>query len=555
MAVEINTTVDLIKKELSRNITVDKLSDVLFDMGFELDRVDSGIDIELTPERLDLLSIQGFCRAVSCFAFDKKVKTKFDVKNNDYVVNVSDKVKKVRPFTVCAVIKNLKLDDDRLDQIIEVQEKLHSLLARGREKGAIGIYPLDKIKMPVSYTADRPEKINFIPLGFNKKINGFELLKDHEKGREFAHLLEGKNMFPFFVDSNNKILSVPPIINSEDVGKVTKNTKDLFIECSGFDELLLNEMLTNIVTMFDYMGCDIYSVKVKYSNKEEVYPKLDPFEMVIKKETISKLLGLNLDDDVIVNLLEKMMYNVKKINKSEIVVLAPCFRRDLWHEIDVADDIARAYGYNNFDLLLPEISTIGETLPISNLKEELSNIMVGLGFLETYTNTLISKKDHVDFMGLKNVDFIPVINGTENQSMMRVSIIPELLNSLVHNKHKSLPQKIFEVGFVIIPDKDKDVLSRDELRLSAMVVDKAVTFTKIKQYLVNLLNSKGLSCKIKPVSNPSFISGRCGSVFVNNVNVGIIGEIHPLVLSNFKLFNPVACFEINLNKLLDIKSK
>jgi phenylalanyl-tRNA synthetase beta chain len=552
MAVIINTTLQDVQKALGKKITVKELEETLFDMGFELvENEDKTLTIELTPERLDLLSLQGFARAIKCFKYGEKIKTNFKTKKNNYVVNVTKEVKNVRPYTVCAVIKNLKLDEDKLLQIIDLQEKLHNLLARGRVKGAIGVYPLDKIKMPITYTAADPKKIKFVPLGMSKIMNGHEILTEHEKGKEFAHLLEGKEKFPYFIDENNQILSMPPIINSENTGKVTTNTKDLFIECSGFDKLLLNEMLTNIVTMFDDMDADIYDVEVKYENeKSEILPKLNPIEMIIQRKTISQLLGLNLDDEKLKELLSKMMYQVKSITKTEIQVLAPCYRRDLWHEIDVADDIARAYGYNNFKLVVPKISTFGETLPISDLKEELSQFMVGFGFLETYTYTLVSKKDHTEKMLQDKIKFIPVINGTENQTMMRVSIIPELLNSLSNNRHNPLPQNIFEVGLTIIPDDKKDVLCKNQMNLTSMIADKVVSFTQIKQILDALLKSKGLICEIMPISHSSFIDGRCGQVIVNGNEIGIIGEIHPQVLVNFGLITPVACFEINIEKLL-----
>lgn len=552
MAVIINTTLSELQKVLGKKISTKELEQTLFDMGFELEEnEDNTLTIELTPERLDLLSIYGFARAIKCFKFNEKVKTKYLAKNNNYVVNVTKEVKDVRPYTVCAVIKNLKIDEEKLNQIIDLQEKLHNLLARGRVKGAIGIYPLDKIKMPITYTAADPKKIKFIPLGVDKIMNGHEILTEHEKGKEFAHLLEGKDKYPYFIDANEEILSMPPIINSENTGKVTFDTTDLFIECSGFDKVILNEMLTNIVTMFDDMGGEVYNVEVKYpNNQKEILPILNPIEMKVKKETISKLLGLNLDDKKLKELLSKMMYEVKSISKTEIEILAPTYRRDLWHEIDVADDIARAYGYNNFELVMPDIPTIGESLPISDLKEELSQFLVGFGFLETYTNTLVSQKEHTTKMLDETIKFIPVINGTENQTMMRVSIIPELLKSLEKNRHNPIPQKIFEAGLVVILDDKKDVLCKNQMNLTAMITDKTVTFTQIKQILDATLNTKGLTCEIKPTQNPSYINGRCGYIIVNNQNIGIIGELHPQVLTNFGLITPVACFEINLEKLL-----
>jgi phenylalanyl-tRNA synthetase beta chain len=542
-----------LNQALGKTIKINELEEVLFDMGFELASIQEDLlTIEITAERLDVLSLQGLARAIKSFKEWEKPKVEFQINKKDYVVYVTKKVKDIRPYTVCAIIKNLKLDDSKIKQIINVQEKLHSLLARGRTKGAIGIYPLDTIKLPITYTASKPEEIKFIPLGSDKMMHGLEILSDHPTGKEYAHLLKGKEMFPYFIDAKGEILSMPPIINSEKTGRVTEKTKQLFIECSGFDKVLLNEMLTNIVTMFDQMGGEIYEVEVKYElGEKEKLPLVSSREMFVYKKTIYNLMGIQLDDETLKKLLEKMMYEVVKITKEQIVIKAPCFRRDLWHQIDVADDIARAYGYNNLKLELPQISTIGATLPLSDLKEELSQVMVGLNFLETYTNTLVSKTDHIEKMNLTNSNPITVINGTENQTMMRLSILPELLNSIMHNRSNTLPQKIFEAGLVVIPDQTKDVKCRTDLNLSALIADKEVSFTNLKQTLDFLLKTKGLKCEIIPTTHESFIKGRVGKIILNQKEIGLIGELHPQVLINFGLITPIVVFEINLNLLVN----
>lgn len=557
MATIITLSHKSLNQHLGKKISINELEQVLFDMGFELADVEEDkLSIEITPERLDLLSLQGISRAIKSFKYEILPTIDFKINKNNYVVNVTKKVKEIRPYTVCAVIKNLNMTDENIQEVINVQEKLHMLLARKRVKGAIGIYPLNAIKMPITYTAAKPKDIKFIPLGKDKIMHGLEILEFHETGKEYAHLLKDKEMFPYFVDSNNEILSMPPIINSEKTGRVTNQTKDVFIECSGFDKLLLNEMLTNIVTMFYDMGGDIYEVEVKYEQeKSEKFPNLNPTKISVKKATINQLLQLELSDKEIKKLLMKMMYEVVEINKTEFKVKAPCYRRDIWHEIDVADDIARAYGYNNFKLKVPEISTVGETLPISDLKEQIADVMVGLGHLEVYTNVLTSITENIDFMVLKNenLNYIKVINGTENQTMMRLSLIPELLKCLSANRSNPLPQKIFEVGLIISPNDKKDVKCENKMNLCAMITNKVVAFTELKQILDFVLKTRNLKCEVKSFKHPSFIEGRCGKVFVNEKEVGIIGEIHPQVLFNFKLITPVGVFELNLDSILEME--
>ncbi|MGM5481218.1 MAG: hypothetical protein ACQESE_02285, partial [Nanobdellota archaeon] len=145
---------------IGKDLSVEEIRSALFDLGMDLkNNEDDLLSVEITPERLDLISVHGLARAIRSLLGLTSHPPQYATSKSDYVVNVTDKVKDVRPHTVCAVIKNLKLDEQRLDEVIEVQEKLHSTLARGRKRGAIGIYPMDVIKMPITYTADKPERI------------------------------------------------------------------------------------------------------------------------------------------------------------------------------------------------------------------------------------------------------------------------------------------------------------------------------------------------------------------------------------------------------------
>ena len=81
-------------------------------------------------------------------------------------------------------------DDEKIKEIIDIQEKLHATLGRKRKKAAIGIYPLEKIKLPIKFEAKKPEDIKFIPLEASKEMNGRQILSQHPTGREYGFLLE-----------------------------------------------------------------------------------------------------------------------------------------------------------------------------------------------------------------------------------------------------------------------------------------------------------------------------------------------------------------------------
>ncbi|MCF7799181.1 phenylalanine--tRNA ligase subunit beta [Candidatus Woesearchaeota archaeon] len=556
----ITISYEALKQELGKPLSIPELQQGLFDMGMELDGVlDDELTIEVTAERLDLLSLQGIARSLKSFLGVTPTVPKYTTFQGEesYKVIIDDKVKAVRPFTVCAIVKNIVFTQEKIREVINVQEKLHATLGRGRTRGAIGIYPLENIQLPITYTAAPPQEISFIPLGETQELSGAQILSQHETGKEYAHLLEGKAFYPFFVDAKGDILSMPPIINSEKTGRVNMQTSELFIECSGFDKILLHELLTNLTTMFADMGGDIYEMKLEYASEEsEITPNLASKRRSFSSKTLEKYIGLKLSLEELKPLLRKMMYefvNAEYREDGEIIlhVTAPPYREDLWHEIDIVEDIVRAYGYNNLPLTFPNISTIGQTLPLSNLREELANVMVGMGFLETYTFGLTSKQEQLTNMLVNEdtVGFIPVANGNETQTMMRLSLLPEELKCFMHNRTQPLPQRIFEGSFVVIPDESKDVKCRNELHFAAAIADKKVTFTQIRQVLESLLLSRNKTPSFKPVHHPSFIKGRSGAVIVNDIVIGIIGEIHPQVLTNFGLVTPVVAFEINLEAL------
>jgi phenylalanyl-tRNA synthetase beta chain len=285
---------------------------------------DSELEININPNRPDLLSYQGFKR--SFFAFlDKKTglkKYKINKPEKDYKVIIDSSVKDVRPFTVCAIVKNLKFDDEKIKEIIEIQEKLHLTIGRKRKKLAIGIYPLEKIKLPITFKALEPDKIKFIPLESDREMSGLQILQRHPAGKEYAHLLAGKTKFPIFVDSAGNILSMPPIINSQMTGRVTEETKDIFVECSGFDFEVLKKCLNILVATLADMDGEIYQMELKSG----LSPNFEPEKMKISVENTNKILGLKLTEKQIEEFLERMGYDIQKG-----IVEIPSWRTDILH--------------------------------------------------------------------------------------------------------------------------------------------------------------------------------------------------------------------------------
>lgn len=544
----INVNKKVFERLVGKKLPLEKLKDRISMLGTDLEEINNKeIVVEVFPDRPDMLSDQGLARAFSSFIGTKKGLKKYNVKKSNEKVIVEKSVKNVRPYTACAIIKNLKFDDEKIREVVQIQEKLHVTYGRNRRKLAIGIYPCEKIKFPIYFKAEEPKKIKFRPLEFPSELTADKILQRHPAGREYGHLLEGMKKFPVFRDANGMVLSVPPIINSHDTGKISEKTKDVFIECSGFDYNILSKCLNMIVTAFADMGGDIYSMQLVYPNTRYISPDLKPEKMKVDTGYVNKLLGLNLKDKDIKNYLERMGYGYK--NKFAFI---PPYRTDIMHQADLAEDIAIAYGYENFKEEIPNISTIGEEKTFHQFKNKVAEMFVGLGFLEASTYILSNNKIQNILVGIKS-ELIEVKNpSSKDYSKLRSWIIPNLLQILSENKHYDYPQKLFEIGSIFKKSAKTETKTDENVRLAAVICDTKADFTNIKQVFDVIMNTLDLKYTSKETEHDSFIPGRVARISVKNKDIAYVGEINPEVIENFGLKFPVSAFELNLTELFKL---
>ncbi|GIU68276.1 MAG: phenylalanine--tRNA ligase subunit beta [Candidatus Pacearchaeota archaeon] len=547
---------DLFEKEIGK--LDENLQNKIAMFGTPIEKIDEKeIHLEIFPNRPDLLSYYNFRRAFLSFLGKAKGLKKYKIKKpeSNFEVIIDSSVKDVRPFTACAIVKNLDFDEEKIKDIIELQEKIHFTVGRKRKKVAIGIYPLEKIKLPITFKALEPDKIKFVPLDFDKEMSGLEILQRHPKGREFSELLAGKVKFPIFVDSAGEILSMPPIINSKKTGKITTETKDVFVECSGFDFDLLKSCLNILVSSLAEMGGQIYQMKLKYK-KPEITPNFTPKKIKISLKNVNFLLGLNLNEKQIKILVEKMGHDYKK----NFVEIAP-WRIDILHEVDIIEDIAIAYGYENFVPEIPKIDGFGEEDKKESLKEKISNILVGLGFLEVCSFHLTRQNDQFGKMGIQKKfnDSLKVVSAKTEYSILRENLSHILLRILSENVDAEYPQKIFEIGkiFKIVKEKEGFFIKSERKKIleeeSLCIALSPGNYTEIRRVLEYLFNSIDKKIEIKESEKAPnyFIEGRVAEIFFEGKSIGYMGEVHPKILENWKIRMPVAIAEININYVLE----
>ncbi len=537
----INLNKQAVLKQLGKQIPEEKLKEHISYLGTDLEAItDTEIIVEIFPNRPDLLSDQGFARALKAFMGLQKALPHYKTAASAYKVIIEPSVSTVRPFTACAVVKGLKLDETRIKEIIQIQEKLHITFGRNRKKAAIGIYPLEKIAWPITYEARKPTAISFTPLEGAKPLTADQILSRHPTGKEYGHLLAGQPLYPVFADAQQRILSMPPIINSDDIGKVTAATRDVFIECSGFDQDYLQTCLAMITTALADMGGSICQVQLQYGKKKIASPQLGYRKMRLAAAAVQKRLGLSLKQADLKKLLARMGFGYEKG-----MVLVPPFRADILHEVDLIEDIAIAYGYDKIPAVIPDVYTEGSEDPYEVFLHRVRQIAMGLGLIETKQYNLISRDDQTTRMQTP-LQVVELANSfSEEWNSLRAWVLPSILKTLRTNKTHEYPQHIFEIGHVF---KKKDPVEEAD-RIAIVYCGPEADYTLARQALESLFQALGLQVTIAPAEHTSFLPGRVGRASCQGKEVAYIGEIHPAVLSNWELDMPVAAIELNLSDL------
>jgi len=565
-------TIDIEYKELEQLLNVqlngdmEKLDDILAYVKAEVkgyNKQDQTVNIEFKDtNRPDLWSVEGLVRALRGYLGQQKGLKQYSVGNSAVEVFVSRDLYNVRPYIACAVVKDIHLSDPIIRGLMHLQEKLDQTFGRSRQKTSIGIYNLDLIKPPIEYTAVKPAEVTFVPLGFTEQMGLDEILEKHPKGCEYGHIVKKNPLYPMLFDADGKVLSFPPIINSNDLGKVTEESRNLLVEVTGTLHKAVLNALNLVVTMLIDRGGKAYTTTIHYPDNSEyteqnvVTPDFSNRSMTLNVEYTNKLLGLGLSAKRIAELLEVAGLGIEKIGESEVSVLIPCYRTDVMHQVDLIEDVTVAYGYNNIVPNWRELPTIGRAKPDQHLINLARDLMIGLGYQETLNTTLTNQESLFDKMAVERKPLVELCNPkVVTMTCLRSWLLPGLMEFLSINQSVEFPRKIYELGKVTHLDQTRETKVLEEEYLTAVTTHPTAGFSEIKSALDSFFANFGVEWQIKETIHPSFIGGRAGKVIVENEEIGIVGEVSPQVLESWKLENPAAAFEINLQKILDKKLK
>lgn len=526
-----------------------RLPKLVESMGMEVERIEEGeATIDITPNRPDMLDIVGFARSMSFFSGRSVPKENFySIRNQPIMeLEVGRAVRRMRPFIAVFAVKGVDLGGNRLKYLINFTEKFCDTYGRRRRKIAMGLHNLDVIRGPLKYDAAHDK--SFIPLGSDKVKSFGEIIGSEAKGIEYGGIVAANNpdeLYPYLADSAN-ILGMIPIINSE-LTRVKNSTKNLLVDITGPSMNAVMSTAALFACSFIDSGAEVYPCSIVYGNKKVTAPELAYGEFRIKKMSVERTIGAVMEDSRMIGLLNRMGYPAAKYG-SYVLVYAPPYRLDVLNEQDITEDVAIAYGYGNITPLPVMGFSVGVPEDYREFFNGTSKLMTGLGFTEAMNVYLTSERLNFECLarGCKPDSFVSIAySKTDATTMLRTSILPQLLQNLGQSVHERMPQRLFELGSTFSVEKGR---VKEIPRLCLVSEHSKANFSEIRSVVDAVVRYLGPGKhSIKEYEDPAFIRGRCASIEVGGGTLGYFGEIAPQVLENFKLEEPAVAAEIRMD--------
>ncbi|HET6451139.1 MAG TPA: phenylalanine--tRNA ligase subunit beta [Spirochaetia bacterium] len=561
---KIDVNEELFFSTLGRRYEEEELKALLVAAKAELDDWPKGegvLRVELNDtNRPDLWSTLGLARQLSIYLTGKVPSYPFfsrkgaAQKTDERRVIVDPGLKDVRPFIGSFVAEGREVTDALLREIIQSQEKLCGNFGRKRKTIAMGVSRADLVTWPVSYSAADPDNTRFIPLDYDTPLSMRQILSEHPKGKEYGHIVAGHARFPLLQDAKHEVLTFPPVINSALIGGVKPGDTRLFVDLTGPDLDVILIAVAIAACDFADMGFTIRPVAVEYPwdtphGRTIVTPYYFQKDTTLRVAEASKRLGEELSVEQAAASIRRMGSAVR-VAGAEIIVTPAEYRNDFLHPVDAIEEIMIGRGMDSFTPVMPRDFTVGRISAAEEYSRRAREIMIGLGYQEMIYGYLGSRRDLVDRMGTDGRDAIEIANPmTESFNMVRNSILPNLLQSEAASAHATYPHRIFEIGKTAVRDPSDNSGTRTDNTLAFLLADREAGFNEVDAHALALFFYLSREPKLAPLDDPRFLPGRAASVSVGGRTVGVMGEIHPQVLSNWGIEMPCAAVELNLDFL------
>ncbi|MDM7934643.1 MAG: phenylalanine--tRNA ligase subunit beta, partial [Methanothrix sp.] len=297
-----------------------------------------------------------------------------------------------------------------------------------------------------------------------------------------------------------------------------------------------------VVTSLAERGGRIESVLVRGSDGERLSPDLRPSRWTVDPGEANRLIGFDLTAGQLAECLERMRFGARA-EVSSVEVLVPAYRADIMHSWDIFEDAAKGYGYDRLQPEMPMTVTVGRPHPSEVAKAEIRDILTGLGYLETMPFTLTNERAHFDWMMRPRRGAVRVRHPiSELHTILRTSLLSSLLEIFAINQHHPLPQRIFAVGDVVYISDEGE--RRTGMNLAAASIHSGAGFAEARSLADAIMREMEIEAEIRPSQDSALLPGRGADLLMGGRRIGLLGEVHPLVLRNFGLEQPAICLEL-----------
>jgi phenylalanyl-tRNA synthetase beta chain len=516
--------------------------------------------LDLLADRPDLFDVGGLARALRGTLGIESGLPRYGTKGPSLEVHVEQSVRNedsFRPYIACAVMTLPPVDETSLIAIMKLQENLHWGVGRDRKLASIGIYDLAAITGPITYRTMDPDNEPFVPLGLpGKKMTGRQILESHPKGMAYAELLKPLKRYPVLIDAKGQVLSMPPIINSDET-KVMKGTTRVFIDVTGISKAAVTKSLDTLVCSLFEIDKNVSGEKVKIvefgGKDQQLTPNLSPRTKDVELQEAKRWLGLPLDEESLESSLKRMRFDVTPAENGtgRFTVAYPAYRTDIRHMVDLFEDVAIGYGYANIEPKLVRSMTVGTPRREEVLSDRVRQILIGLGYSEIMSLPLTTEEHQYSRLQVPTpARYAEVSNPKlKAHNVVREHLMGGLFEALRENRRRPMPIQLFEIDNVVALDDAAETGAAEKRHVALAEIGEESGYATARSVVDGVLRELGWQAEYAAIDHPTFIEGRAAQVSVGSKPIGILGEVHPHVLTDFGLTHPVALAEITLERV------
>ena len=528
---------------------------------------DTVVDFEITNNRPDCYSIIGLAREAAA-AFGQKMKHHEPVVKGSDAGNIWDYLDvEVPAEDLCnryssRMVANVKIGPSPkwlrqrlrangvrpINNIVDITN--YVMLEYGQPMHAFDYRYVASGKIVVR-EAEAGETLTTLDGNVRNLTEGMLVIADDNKAIGLAGIMGGENSE--IKDDTTMVVFESANFNGTSIRK-TALALGMRTDASGKFEKSLDPMMTipaveRACELVELLECgDVLNGTIDIINYVP-QPKTLPLEV----DKINRLLGTDISKEEMVKYL-----NLLEIDVDGDEIKVPSFRPDLNLMADIAEEVGRSYGYNEIPITAFKTSTQGGYSPEMKLENKAGVLCRGLGYSEIITYSFVSPAifDQIRLPAdspLRNAMRIQNPLG-EDTSIMRTIALPSMLEILSRNNaYHNKSVKLYELAKIYLPVEGQ-VLPEEPRMLLLGTYGAGETFFTLKGELEAIF--KGLRIKKASYSavkdNPSYHPGRCAKVTIDGVDIGVIGQVHPLVAKNYGIDVDVYCAEINFTVLMGL---